>query len=268
MLTVRGSNSGYVNNTNTGTVTLPAGSAAGDNIVVFASHAYQVNTPAGFTLISNNNQANYNYGVFTKTLTSGDITTGSVTVTFTGSYYGNIALIVFVGTTNFNLRASAFNANTGGAGTRTLSTGNTPLTNDYAIYYGAGRANSAITSSGGASLQTLASANSSFMLAGGALAADGAVSDTFTYPTVPGGDANIILIYTDSVIPTYAQVADMQAEVLRVGSPNATIADIQAEVLHNASANAQVVDMSVEVLRSVVSVIRRRQVYIISNGPS
>lgn len=268
MLSLRGQNSAYVNNSSSGTVALPAGCVAGDNVVVFATQAWQVNTPAGYGLISNNNQANYNYGVFTKTLTSADITTGTVTVTFTGTFYGHIAIVAFVGTTNFNLRTKAFLFSPGGAATRTLATNSLPLTNDYVLYFGAGRVNTAITSSLGGALLTDSQANSSFVLTGGNLAADGAISDTFSYPTVPGGDVQIVLVYTDSALPTYAQIADMQAEVLHSANPKAQVVDMQAEVLHDAVAKAQVVDMSVEVLRSVVSVSRRRPTFLIMNGPS
>jgi hypothetical protein len=86
--TVRAGKISYVNNTNTVNATLPTGTVAGDTLVMFAVHGFGPNTPTGWTVVATN------FGkIMWKVATSTDITNGFITVTFPGSYYGEIALI-------------------------------------------------------------------------------------------------------------------------------------------------------------------------------
>src|SRR5436305_4721989 len=65
------------------TLTLPTGTVAGDTAVFFAAGAWQINTPSGWTVVCTpTNASNWNGAVFTRVLTSGDISTGTATVTF------------------------------------------------------------------------------------------------------------------------------------------------------------------------------------------
>lgn len=266
-LALRAVSSVYVNNANSAVISLPAGAVAGDTLIIFASHAYNVVAPTGFTVLHNVSQSNYQGGTFTKVLVAADITAGSFTISFGGVYYGDIAAVCIVGST-MNIRYKAFASATSGASSRSQTTNATPLTGDLAIYYAAGRGNTTISSSQGAAQASNASVNSSFVLTAGNLAADGAITETWTYPVVPTGDYQALLIVTDATIPTYAEVADMQVEVLRSGTPNAQVADMQVEVLRSGVPVAQISDMYVEVLRAVTSVVRRRPVFLLISAMS
>jgi DUF971 family protein len=259
-IAVRAVSSVYVNNSGSGTLTLPTGAAAGDDVILIASHGTQANTPTGWDLIENTNQANYNSAVFARVLTAADVTAGSVLVTFAGTSSGHIAAICFVGAwTGIRTKIQAFT--TGGAASRTSTTDGTPLTNEYAIYYAAGRANGAISSTAGAALAADNQANSSFVLTGALLGANGSTTDTWGYSVVPTGDYQTIIVVSETVTIS-AKVVEVAAEVLRAGTPAAQVMEIGAEVLRVGTPFAQVMEMGVEVLRTVTAVVRRRPVYI------
>lgn len=259
-IAVRATSFVYVNNNNTGTVTLPAGSTAGDWLVICAGHGFPVNTPTGYEIIENTNQGNYNGGCFIKQLVAADITAGSVTVTFTGSFYGHISAIAFTGALT-GIRTKIQSFSTGGSGSRTLTTDGTPLIGEYAIHFAAGRSNGAISSTAPTALAADNQANSSFKLTGELLAANASTTDTWGYTTVPTGDYQTIIVISETATP-FGRVADMGAEVLRDGTPAAQVGDMAAEVLRDGTPFAQFSDLGVEVLRSITVVVRRRPVYL------
>src|SRR5690348_8305998 len=96
MPTIRGSNI-QSSSASSYTVSFPAGTLAGDLAVLFAGHAWTVNTPSGWTAQNALPAANFGGAVFSRVLTSGDISTGSVTVTTTGTFNGVLAIVTFVG---------------------------------------------------------------------------------------------------------------------------------------------------------------------------
>jgi hypothetical protein len=263
MATIRATSFVWVNNASSGTVALPAGAAAGDSLLLFVGHGYQVNTPTGFTLLENTNQGFYNGGVYQKILVAADITAGNVTVTFAGVYYGHIVAVCFVGTfLGFRTWVQTFT--TGGAASRTITTDASPANTEMALCFGAGRCNGAITSSVGTVLTSNANNQSSFVLAEVDLVANGAVSDTFGYAVVPTGDYQTIVVVSD-LVSSPAQVDDVGVEILRDGSPVAQTQEVGVEVLRGGVPAAQIDDIGVEVLRSVTSVVRRRPVFLIEN---
>lgn len=219
-ISVRGSNLAYVNNANSGSVTLPGGSAAGDRCVIMAAHGWDVVAPAGWELIENLTGTNINGAAYQKLLSAGDITAGSVTVSFGGTYYGTIAIIGFVGSIAGH-KLYAASRNSSGATSRVVTTASGPLTGEYAIYYGHGRGNVTVTSSGGSGLQTTSNSNASAVLAGGVLGSSGAVSNTFSYSSAPTGDFNIVIIVAENVT-SEARVHTFGIAVLDTGDPNLT----------------------------------------------
>lgn len=261
MLALRAVSSVYVNNASSVVIPLPTGAVAGDTLILFASHGFAVTTPTGFTVLHSISQSNYQGGTYLKVLVAADITAGSFTVNFSGAFYGSVAAACLIGSVA-NVRFQAVTSNTGGAASRTLTSNALPLTGDLALFYGAGRANTAITSSQGPTLASNSSVNNSFILSGGNLAADGVETETWTFPTVPSGDYCIMLILTDTAIPTYADVAQMGVEVLDNTDANAQVSQIGVEVLDVNPANAQMALIGVEVLRAITSVLRRRPVFL------
>jgi hypothetical protein len=257
-IAVRAVSFGYVNNTNTKTVALPAGTAAGDTLVVFGVHGYQVNTPTGFDASLSTNVGNYNGGTYMKVpVTAADVTAGSVTVTFAGSYYGHVIIVAFTGAI-LGVSAKIQGSSAGGAASRTLTTGTQPLVGDYVLYLGAGRVNAAITSSAGSvALANDAQNQSSFVLTGDLVTVAGAQSSTFSYPTIPTGEYQAIFVISEVNGP-FAQVMDDYVEVLQGGAGSAQVMDVYTEVVRNGNPSAQMMDVGVEVLRTLTTVLRRR----------
>jgi hypothetical protein len=260
-IAVRAVSSAYVNNNSTVTVALPAGTAAGDTLVVLAGHAYQVNTPTPATFEQSQwtNIGNYNGAAYVKLpVQASDVTAGSVTVTFTGAYYGHVVLIAFTGAI-IGISAKQIGSSSGGAASRTLTTPATAKAGDYCLFFAAGRVNGAISSTSGAALASDAQANSSMVLTGALQAADGSATSTFSYTVVPTGEFQSILVVSELVGPS-AQEYNIAAETLKGAQSDAQTYDISAEALRGATASAQVFDVAVEVLRAVTIVLRRRPV--------
>jgi hypothetical protein len=261
-IAVRASSSVWINNTNTVTLALPTGTAAGDTLLALCGHGYQMNgAPTGFDTSSQTNIGFYNGGTYLRMpVTAADVTAGNVTITFTGSYYGHLVLIAFTGTLT-GVSAKVFGSSTGGAATRVLTTSAAPATNEYAVYFGAGRCNGAITSSAGTLIASDAQNQSSFVVAGEVLASGGAKSSTFSYSVIPTGEYQAIIVLSEVVGP-YGQEMEIAAEVLHDATAYAQEIEIAAEVLRGGTPYAQMMEMGVEVLRSVTAVLRRRPVNI------
>ena len=87
------------------TVSLPVGSASGDYAVIQIGSAYGISGVCSgvacansWTYLDSNPRSCISGNDFYRTLTSGDVSTGTVTTTASGAYGGGIALTVFVGT--------------------------------------------------------------------------------------------------------------------------------------------------------------------------
>jgi hypothetical protein len=93
--TLRGTDIVDVNNANNVTVPFPTGTIAGDLAIVAANHAWNINTPAGWTSLSNLAGSNTNGGCFYKYLDAADITAGSINFSFGGTYYGVAAIATY-----------------------------------------------------------------------------------------------------------------------------------------------------------------------------
>jgi hypothetical protein len=191
-LSVRGSSISYVNNTNSTTFTLPSGSAAGDTCYIFAGHGGAVTVPTGWNTADNETGTNVNGAVFFKTLTSTDITAGSVSISFGAISYGIVSGITFIGATVMR-SLGQYLRNSTGAGPRTLTEPNA-TNGDYAIYFGMIKLNSTITPSRGSSLQTSSNLNASGILYGELLSSTASISETYTFGATPTGDYESLLV--------------------------------------------------------------------------
>lgn len=199
LVTIRGSSKLYVNNASSGVITLPSGSAANDLCFVFAGHGYNANLPSGWSSLDSQLGANYNGAVFFKKLLSADITTGSVTVTFGGGYYGTIMAVTIVGNSYFP-RLIASQRNGAGATSRTVTTPSGPASGDRAFYFGSARVSTGASAGTGTVLQTDTNSTSCGVLASEAVASSGAVSETFTYGSGSIGDYQAVLIINGTAV--------------------------------------------------------------------
>lgn len=164
--------------------TFPAGSAAGDKCIICAAQAFSVTTPAGWASLDNQTGTNVNGGIFHKTLTSGDISTGSVTISFGGSFNGNIQGITFVGApSSIRTTLAVRSSSTSNPGV-TVTTGASPVAGDIAIFFGSCRApttQSFPTVNRGSTLENNNDANFPGVVATEVLTASGAVSAAIGY---------------------------------------------------------------------------------------
>lgn len=142
-------------------VSFPAGSVAGDIAIVMVGHGYSLNAPVGWIEINNLAGANFNGAVFAKRLTSGDITTGYVTVTATGTYNGVISCVTLVGTAGISISEIGwYLRSSSGSSTQNLpvlSTGAADLTLAFAF----NRGTSDNTLASGTLLQSINASNAS-----------------------------------------------------------------------------------------------------------
>jgi hypothetical protein len=197
-IAVRASSLLYVNNAISGNVAVPAGAVAGDICYVMAGHGFAVSSvvspgAAGWSQISNLTGGNYNGACYAKVLEAADIAAGTITVNFTGAYYGSIAALAFVGAAA-TVRTFVEQRSGAGVTTRTLTTDASPQVGDYAVYFGSGRGNTAVTSANGAALQSQSALESSSVLTGGVLAAAGSFGNAFNFAVAPNGDYEIVLV--------------------------------------------------------------------------
>jgi hypothetical protein len=86
------------------TVAWPAGTVAGDVVFIFAEHGFAYNNPAGWTIFDNQSGSGAGGLTAAKVMTAGDIATGSVTLTTTGTFNGVLALVTVTGTTMAGIR--------------------------------------------------------------------------------------------------------------------------------------------------------------------
>jgi len=176
------------------TITWPTGTLAGDTVLFFGGHGFGINLPAGWVQLSNLTGANFNGAVFSRVLSSADITTGSVTVTTAGAYNGVVCLVTLIGLCQVR-GAPAASRNGTGSATVILASDGMPQTTDLALYFGSNRSTpgSTDTVSLGAALQTVTATEASGVLTGASPAGAGGVTATFSYSTAGTGNYQAIV---------------------------------------------------------------------------
>ena len=136
------------------TVTFPTGSVAGDMAFIWFVHGFSISSiPTGWNLIAQNpaSVGNISAGLMGKVLSSGDISTGSVTLSFAGGFDGTISCLTFVGATSFftNLVSTQLPATP--SSLKLLMPGITD--GAYGIYFMGVRGSGAVSSNQGTLLQ-------------------------------------------------------------------------------------------------------------------
>jgi hypothetical protein len=175
--------------------TFPTGSQAGDMCLICVGHGFAVTVPAGWTQDDLSSGSNYNGAVFHKTLTSGDISTGSVTISFGGSFNGSVQGVTFVGVPT-GIRTTAVVRN--GSAPVTVTTGSSPVAGDVAFYFGSARSAVATYPSvnRGSVLEKVSTANSPAIIGQEILTSGGAKSAVIGYANSTGtsGDYSAIVV--------------------------------------------------------------------------
>ena len=189
---VRATSSGTFNATGV-TAALPTGTIAGDLVYIAVESGWNVNAPSGWTVLDNvTGVPNSAFaGVFSKVMTSGDIATGSVTITFGGSYYGAYLMIAMVGAPTQRTFASATNAGT-------VTSASTVQAGDLGVFFGLSRGNSNTGISPGSLVQTTSTADAWGVMYEYTTVASGVQSEAFTWSGSGGYGAILYLAGTPS----------------------------------------------------------------------
>ena len=182
----------------------PSGTIAGDFAVIYCGHAWPANLPSGW--MENDNQAgsNWNGAVFSKRLSTTDITAGSVTVTFSGGFNGTLAILTTIG--DASVKKTDAIRNSSGSSSVTVSSSVAAATTDLLSYFGSNRAASTNTVSRGA-LQRQVNDGSN---ASGCLYTEtgvsGTVSPNFLYSTPGSGNYQAIVLLGDPAVVTASRI--------------------------------------------------------------
>lgn len=193
---IRASAIQYANNTASQGIAFPAGTSVGDRAILFAEHGFAAGTgPGGWTQLDNSAGSNVNGAVYTKLIDSNDLTTGSVAVSFGGTYYGELALAIMVGATA-GIRETKTVRSGVGASPVSLTTVNSAAVTDTAIYFGSARADSSTTTvNRGTSLQSRsADTQASAALYYEDLTSSGTVTAQFSHSVAGSGYYEVIVI--------------------------------------------------------------------------
>lgn len=125
----------------------PAGTTAGDLAILLSVSGYPTNTPAGWSLVNQSDSIDTHGYIWQRTLSAGDILTGSVHVTMTGTFDATVGIVTFMGPTHWNpSTAYVYTMDTSGnAGvTGTTAGAGVPNTGDLALYLAGGRINATV----------------------------------------------------------------------------------------------------------------------------
>jgi hypothetical protein len=174
------------------TITLPTGSAVGDDAFIFCASS-STTTPASSGWVLQTRLSNsfvWQVYVYKKTLTSGDIAAGNASFTYSagldGFYKISLGCVAFTGSIGGIRDFAQAQISQGTSTTQTVSTGTTPIVGDYVLHYGTNSLDSgsiAQTISRGTnqvSNATLGNSDWAGLINSEILAASGSISTTFT----------------------------------------------------------------------------------------
>jgi hypothetical protein len=154
-----------------------AGTAAGDLVVGFVENGYDLGTaapPTGWSPIAHDVSTTSKVSGWWKYMTSSDISTGYVTLTFVSGYNANIALITFTGSTGAFREGTLNVTNSNGSTLTMTATTSAVASTDTMLYFAAYRASSgAVTFNRGTALNSGSTA-------------DGIGADAYEYLAAPG----------------------------------------------------------------------------------
>jgi hypothetical protein len=166
------------------TLGFPGGTAVGDLAVLFIEQGYQtITTPSGWTAVHMQASGGAYGGVFSKILTSGDLSGVSIGPTGFSSSLGMAA--IFIGSTG-GLRETAISCCSAATSvTGTVTSGNV-LATDFALYFaGEYSTTTNVTVSRGTQKQQISGTTSAALFAE-TLTAAGAITPNFLYSTAGG----------------------------------------------------------------------------------
>jgi hypothetical protein len=177
------------------TVTLPAGAAAGDLVLLIMGSGFGFfnGVEAGWTLINHSSGSNFLGDIAFKVLTTTDINKGTFGVTQSGSFNAVICAICFIGAPTIKDISTTRNGT--GSGTRSVTIASTFTATDFAVYFGMNRNASADSLNLGSAVQSINAASASGVVTAGTTGGT-SLTLTATYGTTTGttGDYQGIIV--------------------------------------------------------------------------
>lgn len=175
------------------TIPFPAGTAEGDLVLVFVGGSWPLITPSDWTSNDANSGSFVNGAVISKILTGTDISTGSVTLTFSHNPNGRAAMVVLTGGTGGirEAKSARLGDGTGTTAPVAVTTAGAAAATDLGIYFGfVGSSSATVTIDRGSTLQAvnIASCNQE------TIATAGTVTVTFTDSAGGLGYYNVIVL--------------------------------------------------------------------------
>lgn len=198
---VRATRSTYVAPANSVAFVLPDSSQTGDLCAIFVCQGFNIAFPAGWQPLSDLQASNWKGYIGHKVLTSGDISTGTVTITFTGSPYRGVVFgLTTIG--SLGIRSVVASNNNAGASSRSVTTDASPVSGDYLILFGSIDVNASITSSSLTTTLESVAQPASALAKYDVVASGGAQSATVNYGGSPTGDYQALVAITAAAVST------------------------------------------------------------------
>lgn len=175
-------------------VAWPSGTQAGDLVIFLAETAFNSTNPSGWTNLYIVTGTTANGIVSYKTLTSGDISTGFVTINASGSYFGIVCIVAWIGSPAVREGEGAQSAGV----SPSVTTSSAPIAGDVGLYLSGGRNNATITPGRGTVLQTSTASEQTGCIYAETLSASGAVTVSFNTANTGSGVMGAIVIVEDA----------------------------------------------------------------------
>lgn len=238
---------------NAGSVNIPwpAGTVAGDTVFIFFGGGWNVNSiPAGWTQGASINPGTWDGSICFKIMDAADITAGSGTFGFGGSFNAVYVAVTMIGAAY--PRAPRATNDLSGSGTGTVNANPGTLATDLCLLFGSNRAASNDTVNVGSVERSVNASNSSACLYSYTPPSDGSFTATFSYSSGGAGKYQAIVSVSDTPVNNDAQVSQLADVVLgQSTNPKPRVSQLVPVVLGQKQAHAaQVSQMAVVLLLS------------------
>jgi hypothetical protein len=231
-------------------VNWPTGTVAGDLAIIQMASGFTPITPSGWTVLDGPTGGTWNGQTISKVLTSGDISTGSVTVTFSSAFDSTVSITTFIGPTG-GVRELDQQHGSGGSFSQIVSTSSAVAATDTLIYLGSVRGTGANTLSRG-TFKTSADdgvSGSGFIYAESP-SSTGAITATFNYPggTGAGAYSAIVVLQGVPLAPVVTSLNSLTGALTITGDSSITVTPSGSSIaLHATSGGGSVTSVGLTV---------------------
>ena len=189
-------------------VPFPTGTVAGDFAIICGAGGYGPSAPpSGWTSLNSGSASGIQGATFSKTLTSGDLSTGYVTVTFNNAYNGICQMVTFKGA------ATVRNTQGNADGGTTLTSSSAVQVNDLGVHFATVRSGSITSVTPGTVRQSSAISDINAAIYTAAVSTAGVQSVVYSVT----GDYYICSVFVDNVAGAYTVTGE--TTTIAAGAP-------------------------------------------------